>query len=237
MSSRIWRPAASWRRNIVHGYDAGIAKRNDLPDLWGYMIIDPEGKTVEKGQVGSYFTGGADNVYVLPKKLKEISKPGEFMVIDAKMSDNVKNALWPMELGTGTTADFRKFSGDQKQLVQAAVAKYGEKEVEKIRTLAEGDIESQFFAYDRANALCLQLKGTDTAKSAKKAALALEANGKFKRELAAKKAYERCEKMPADSSNRSTAMKVLIKRFEGTVYGDKAKEAVASAESTAKAEN
>ena len=107
------------------------------------------------------------------------------MVIDAKMSDAVKNALWPMELGVGTGADLRKFKGEQKEQIEAALAKYGVKELEKIHELAEGDVESQFAAYDRAAALGLQLKGTDSAKEARKVAMTLEGDAKFKRELAA----------------------------------------------------
>jgi thiol-disulfide isomerase/thioredoxin len=223
--------------NIVHGYDPGIAKRNDLPDLWGYMVIDSKGKIIGKGNVGAY-SGGDDNpVYVLPKKLQKRTDFGEFMVIDAKMSDDVKNALWPMELGLAAGANLRKFKGEQKQQVDAALAKYGVKQLENIHKLAEGDVASQFAAYDRAAALGLQLKGSGSAKEAKKVALSLEADSAFKRELAAKKAYERWEKMPANSSNRATALKTLIKRFDGTFYGDKAKEAgAAPAGGTAKAD-
>ncbi len=212
--------------NIIHGYDPKIAKRNGLPDLWGYMIIDPEGKISEKGQVGSFFGGGDAKVFVLPKKLQEKTDLGEFVVIDPKMPDTVKTALWPMELGLATGAELRKFSGDQKQQVDAALAKYGAKELEGIRKAAEGEADSQLAAYDRATALGLQLKGTDSAKEAKKVILSLEGDAKFKRELLAKKAYERCVKMPSTSSSRATALKVLVKRFDGTYYGDKAKEEV-----------
>jgi thiol-disulfide isomerase/thioredoxin/ribosomal protein S20 len=222
--------------NIVHGYDPEIAKRNALPELWGYMIIDPEGKTVEKGHAGSFFGGDADKVFVLPKNLQEQTSLGEFSIIDSKMSAALQKALWPMELGLVTGADLRKFKGEQKEQVEAALAKYGVKELGNIQKLAAGDAGSQFAAYDRAAALGLQLKGTSGAKEAKKVALALEADSKFKREYAAKKAYERCEKMPAGSRARATALKTLIKRFEGTVYGDKAKEAVESAGVTTKAD-
>ena len=74
-----------------------------------------------------------------------------------------------------------------------------------------------------------QFKGTGSAKEARKVTLALEADAKFKLELAARKGYERCEKMPAGSSSRSAALKTLIRRFPGTLYADKAKEAVESA--------
>ncbi len=223
--------------NIVHGYDPAVAKRNGLPDLWGYMIIDPEGKITEKGQVGTYFEGGETKLYVLPKKLKEKTDLGEFVVIDAKMSEDVKKALWPMELGVATGADLRKISGEQRQQVDAALAKYGVKELENIHKLAEGEADDQLAAYDRATALGLQLKGTDSAKEAKKVVLSLEADTKFKRELLAKKAYERCMKMPPTASSRATALKLLVKRFDGTQYGDKAKKEVGGpANATAKAE-
>ncbi|MGO9115418.1 MAG: peroxiredoxin family protein [Thermoguttaceae bacterium] len=215
--------------NIVHGYDPTIAKRNDLPDLWGYMVINPEGKIIGKGNVGGFFGGDDNKVYVLPKTLQEKTDLGEFAVIDAKMSEAVKNALWPMELGVATAAELHKFKGEQKQQVDAALARFGAKQLEKIHKLAEGEVDNQFAAYDRAAALGLQLKGSASAREARKVALSLEADTKFKRELTAKKAYERCEKMPAGSLSRTTALKTLIKRFEGTVYADKAKEAVESA--------
>ncbi len=214
--------------NIIHGYDPKVAKRNGLPDLWGYMIIDPEGKIAETGHAGGFFGGDAEKVFALPKKLREECKLGEFVVIDAKMPDAVQKALWPMELGLATGADIRKFKGEQSKQIEAALAKCGEKELEKIHKLVdEGDVESQLAAYDRAAALGVQLKGTGSAKEAKKVILTLEADSNFKRECLAKKAYERCEKMPAGSSARATALKILVKRFEGTVYGEKAKEAVA----------
>jgi thiol-disulfide isomerase/thioredoxin/ribosomal protein S20 len=219
--------------NIVHGYDADIAKRNDLPELWGYMIINPKGNIVAKGNVGGFFGGEDNKVYVLPKTLREQTNPGEFAVIDPKMSEAVKNALWPMELGIATLMDLRKFRGEQKQQMDAALTKFGAKELEKIHKLAEGEIGDQFAAYDRAAALGLQLKGSASAKEAKKVALALEADAKFKRELTARKAYERCEKMPVGSSARGTALKTLIKRFEGTIYAEKAKGMIDSASSAA----
>lgn len=220
--------------NIVHGYDANIAKRNGLPDLWGYMIIDPEGKIIDRGQLGSYFGGDADKVFAVTKKLQERTMLGEFMVIDGKMPEALKKALWPMELGQAAGAEVRKFNSDQKKQVEAALTKYGAKELENIRQMAEGDIETQLAAYDRAAALGLQLKGSGTAKEAKKVVLQLEADAKFKRELTAKKAYEKCERMPANSSARVTALKGLAKRFDGTTFGEKAKEAVASAGVTGK---
>jgi hypothetical protein len=214
--------------NIIHGYDAGIAKRNGIPDLWGYMIIDPAGQITEKGQAGSFFGGDANKVFVLPKNLQSHSNLGEFSLIDVKMPDDAKNILWPVELGIGSAADLHKLSGGVKQEVEAALAKYGEKELEKIHKLAEGDLSSQFAADDLANALSVQLKGSAAAKEAKKTALSLESNAKFRRELAAKKAFERWEQMPSDSPGRSKALTALVKRFDGTVYGGKAKEAVAA---------
>ena len=75
---------------------------------------------------------------MLAKKIQEQADLGEFAVIDAKMSETVKDALWPMELGMAGGADLRKFKGEQKQQVDAALAKYGDKELEKIHKLAEG---------------------------------------------------------------------------------------------------
>ena len=80
------------------------------------------------------------------------------------MSETVKDALWPMELGMAGSANLRKFKGEQKQQVDAALAKYGDKSLEKIHKLARGNVDSQFAAYDLANGLGLQLKGTSSAR-------------------------------------------------------------------------
>lgn len=222
--------------NILHGYDRDIAKRNGLEDLWGYMLINPEGKITNKGQVGSFYPGadGGKNAYVLPQLLRKEESLGEFVVLDPKMPDEVKDVLWPMELGRPLGADIRKLSGDVKQQIKTSLNKYGEKQIASLQKLAEGEAEGQLAAYDRAKALREQVKWTDAASSAKQLVLDLESKPGFKRELNARTAYLHCEKMPANTSAQTAALRNLAKNFDGTFYGTKAKEAFAALKAPAK---
>jgi hypothetical protein len=216
--------------NILHGYDPSIIKRAGLPELWGYAIIGPSGKLLKKGHAGSFREEGGDKKFTLPEELAHSNDVGEFIAIEPNMADAVKQSLWPLELGisTGPTSAAHKRlpTADQKQ-IDAAMSKYLGKELDKIRELAKGELDDQFSAYDRAVALAARFKSASQAKDARKVASTLDGDAKFKRELAAKRAYEKCAESSADAKRKSTAMKTLAKRFAGTQYGEKAKTAAA----------
>jgi thiol-disulfide isomerase/thioredoxin len=212
--------------NILHGYDKGIIKRAGLPELWGYMIIGPSGKVVKKGHAGTYYDNGGEKKFELPQDLARTRNLGEFTVISPKMDDVVKQVLWPFELGIAgspSSGSHKRLSGSLQKQVDAAIGKYLSKELDKIRELSKGELDDRFTAYDRAVAMNASFKSSAQAKDARKVELSLEADAKFKRELAAKRAYEKCALSSADAKHKSTAMKTLAKRFAGTQYGEKAK--------------
>jgi thiol-disulfide isomerase/thioredoxin len=214
--------------NIIHGHDHSIIKRADLPELWGYAIIGPSGKLLTKGHAGTFHEEGGEKKFTLAEDIARSKNLGEFMAIAPKMDDVVKQILWPFELGiaAGPSSAARKRlpSAEQKQL-DAAMNKYMSKELDRIQELAKGELDDQFSAYDRAAALVGRFKSSSQAKDARKVALSLEGDAKFKRELLAKRAYEKCAQSSADAKRKSTAMKTLAKRFPGTEYGEKAKTA------------
>ena len=214
--------------NIVHGYDHSIAKRAGLPDLWGYAIIGPSGKLLSKGHAGTYRDEGGEKKFTLADDIAHSENLGEFVAIEPKMNDAVKQALWPFELGItagpASGAKKRLPLPEQREL-DAAMSKYLGKELDRVRELAKGELDDQFSAYDRAVAMIGRFKSATQAKEARKVAASLESDAKFKRELAAKKAYEKCAQSSADAKRKATAMKTLAKRFAGTEYGEKAKAA------------
>jgi thiol-disulfide isomerase/thioredoxin len=214
--------------NIIYGHDHSIIKRADLPELWGYAIIGPSGKLLSKGHAGTYREDGGEKKFVLADDLANSEKLGEFVAIAPKMDDAVKQALWPFELGitAGPASGARKrLPLPQQKQIDAAMNKYLSKELDRIRELAKGELDDQFSAYDRAAALNARFKSSSQAKDARKVALSLEGDAKFKRELTAKRAYEKCTQSSADAKRKATAMKTLAKRFAGTEYGEKAKTA------------
>jgi len=214
--------------NILHGFDADIAKRAGMESLWGYMIIDASGKVVKKGHAGSFFGGDNAKRFVLVDDLKDVKNKGEFIVIQPEMADAVKAVLWPFELGLTASIPSdarRRLSADQQKQIDAAMTEYLGKELEKIRTLAKGEIDDRFDAYDRAVTLSMRFKSSAQGKDARKLVLSLEGDAKFKRELAAKRAYDKCQQSAGSAKHKASAMRSLAKRFEGTQYGEKAKTA------------
>jgi hypothetical protein len=142
------------------------------------------------------------------------------------MDDAVKQLLWPIELGIipNSSGHKKRLPAAQQKQIDAAIAKYLSKELDSIRELAKGELDDQFAAYDRAVAMALHFKSAAQAKDARKVASGLESDTKFKRELAAKKAYEKTVQI-ADAKRKAAAMKRNAKTFEGTQYGEKAKTA------------
>lgn len=196
------------------------------------MIIGPSGNVEKKGEAGAYFGGDAQMKFVLPEELTRARNLGEFTLIKPKMADEVKQILWPFEMGIAgnpSSGSHKKVRSSLQKQIDAAVSEFLTKELKSVRELAEGELDDRFAAYDRAAAMIASFKSSAQAKDARKVELSLEADAKFKRELAAKKAYEKCEQSSADVKHKTTAMKRLARTFAGTQYGEKAKTAAEGA--------
>jgi thiol-disulfide isomerase/thioredoxin len=209
--------------NIVYGYDPNIHKKAGLQQLWSYMMIDPSGNISERGQAGSFYQQPGAQVFVLPKKLGEMKNLGSFTVIEPEMEPELKQALWPLEVGQPSmAAEARKaLDKETKHKFDEAIGNFLTKELEAIRKLADGETEDKFQAYDRAHTMYSTYKGSDRSKEAHKVALNLEGDKKFSRELTARTMYLKIEKT-VPPEKQAPQLKRMAKTFAGTVYGDKA---------------
>lgn len=203
--------------NVLFGYDPNIKQKLGLDsELFRYFRYDPKGKLATYGFAPQ-----------LPGELKSAKDLGKFRILPEDPSEAVAAALWPLELGVisdGAITKARKsLSNDDKAKVDASLNAYLAREIEAAAKLQEGGAEDKFHAYDRAAALAGSFKTSAEGKKAKEIVLALDKDSAFKREAAAKKAYEGLmQKTAIAPAMRDKMLRALAQRFSGTIYGKKA---------------
>ena len=219
--------------NILHGYDPSIVQRLKLDsDLFKYIAFGPDGKLVNSGNAGSFINDGQRQNFVIANELAKNEKLGRFDILDPEMSDALKEAVWPMELGEVSEkalADSqKKLTATERKALNAALTKCLNAKLKRIETLTEGDTEDQFEAYEQASALSAGFKSKQQGKQAKELLVALSKDKDFQRELAAKKNYDKTMQIiAAKPTRREQLLQTFCKRFEGTHYAGVAKENMA----------
>jgi thiol-disulfide isomerase/thioredoxin len=220
--------------NIIHGYDPTIHTRLGFQsELYQYIWIEPDGKPSKRGHAGSFYEKPQGKQFVMASEISTRTDLGQFKLLDPQMSPAVLAALWPMELGELSEAAVKKaktsLAAPQKEEVDAAVAKALDARLAEVRGLYKGSVAERLQAHEKAVALSKIFKQGEPSKKAKAVAAFLEADKDFARELAAKKAFDSAMQRSAAATPRArtTALRGIAERFEGTHYGELAKEAAA----------
>ena len=92
--------------NILHGYDPSIARRFAFKgESFNYALIGPEGAIVSQGEADSYYETDNGDVYAPAYELSllETSDLGKFRFLTDNMSQQLKELIFPMELGAVPT--------------------------------------------------------------------------------------------------------------------------------------
>jgi len=216
--------------NIIHGYDPTMPKKLgfDSP-LFNYVLFDSEGRNKGTGYAGGLLADGPNKRYSVAEEIARLRPPGQFKVLGEGMSEPVAQIVWPFELGMGGEAALTKgrasLSADQKKELDAAIERYLDTQLEEIRAGYKGEPAVRLAAYDKASALSNSFRATPQSKKAREVVLFLEKDEAFKRELAAKKAYEACTARTGPNVKRDQLFRAVAKRFEGTHCGRLAQEA------------
>ena len=144
------------------------------------------------------------------------------------MPAKIKRLLWPYELGRlPAEADLKKvrtgLAADEQKLVDKAFDRYLDAEVKKIRKGAEGSIEERLSAFERAKALYATFRAKPQAEQIKEVGAQLNQDAEFKKEWAAKQAYDKVLLQCAAAKNAATIrprlMEALAKQYKDTLYG------------------
>ncbi len=216
--------------NIIHGYDPTMPQKLGFSsNLFYYVLFDPEGRNKGTGAAGGYFEDGPNKRYSVAEEITRLRPAGQFHVLAENMSEPVAQLLWPFELGMGSEAALTKartsLSAEQKKELDAAIDRYLDAQLEEIRAGYKGETAVRLAAYDKAVALSNSFRTTPQSKKAREVVLFMEKDDDFKRELAAKKAYDACAARTGPNVKRDQLFKAVAKRFEGTHYGRLAQEA------------
>ena len=222
--------------NIFHGYDPSITQRLGFQsNLFQYVLVGPDGSVAGRGQAGAFYQTPQGQQFALAADLAKNNHLGELDFITPEMSDEVKLLFWPWELGGGSETALRsvqkKLRPEQREEVDAAVNRYLDARIERIRGLYKGTVEERFEAYETAVALSGTFKNAEQSQKAKQVVAYMEKDEQFNRELGAKKAYDGAMARATGQPGREARyLRSVAKRFADTHYGKLAEAAVASAE-------
>ncbi|MBN1396266.1 MAG: TlpA family protein disulfide reductase [Pirellulales bacterium] len=212
--------------NVIHGYDPSMPGRLGFQsNLFLYVQYRPDGALGGRGQAGSYIAGSDPKQFVLPAKLAADNDLGSFSLLKPEMSDALKQAIWPLEIGrlpdASSVAAGQRLSREDRKEFDAALEKHLGEKLRCVAELAKGTPIEQFEAYDEANRIAALFKNTEQGKEARRLAAELGKDKDFRRELAAKRAYDRAMKSAAAKPNLGERIvKAFIKRFKGTYYAE-----------------
>jgi len=219
--------------NIFHGYDpAAPARLGFDSNLFYYAIFSPEGAVSGQGQAGGFFNSPQGKRFALPAKLAEAQNLGSFRFIEQGMPAELTSLLWPLELGEVSEAALRavqsRLTPEQRKQVEAATARFLDGRIAFIRERYKGALTERMEAYEAAVDLTTAFRGTPQNQTARQVVQFMEADGDFKREVAAKRVYESTMQTIAENPRRrKLLLKSVAQRFEGTHFGTLAAEALA----------
>jgi peroxiredoxin len=221
--------------NILYGADPNLetALGLDKKQLWSFVVIDPSGQVTNKGAAGMYQGGEANKQYVVAANVASSNSLGSFELITPEMSADLKQILWPMELGQMVAGQQNLKKAEKligpadRDLLRGAVGKYNQTQIENVRKLSTGEVPDKLAALDKAGVLATNFKATEIGNEAKKIVAELTKDKTLKKELAAKKAYEQSLLVP-DADRKTAKLQATAKLFPDTYYGQQASKAAAA---------
>ena len=134
-----------------------------------------------------------------------------------------------MELGGTNESTLKKarsqLTDEQKEELNQAIFRFLDNSLAEIKRLNEGKVPDQVAAFEKATAMATMFRTTEQSQEAQQLAAERKKDRDFQREIAAKKAYERTAQKAGDNpAKRATMLRAIAKRYEGTYYGDLAKQ-------------
>lgn len=225
--------------NVFYGADPTLEASLglDKTNLWNYAIIDASGKLATGGAAGSYYPGGKDGEkqYSAAYTLVQQKNLGTFQLLAPEMSDGLKQALWPLELGQAEIGQqllkkIEKQAGStDRELLKKSVDRFVQTEMEAVRKLVGGEVPDKLLALEKASVVATNFKATDAGNEAKKIVGDLTKDKTLKKEFGAKKLYEAALATP-DPARRAIKLQATAKAFPGTYYAQQATKAATAAE-------
>ncbi|MDZ7616290.1 MAG: hypothetical protein U1E05_04755 [Patescibacteria group bacterium] len=211
--------------NVFHGYDPAIhTKLGFKSNLFHYVLVSPEGTVAAQGSAASFFVKPEGREFAVAQFLGNSTNLGTLKFIAPGMSAELAALLWPLELSGASEAAMKsvlaKLTPELRKEAEAAAVRYLDGRLAFIRERYKGEVPQRIEAYEAAAELVAAFRSMPQNQTARQVVQFMEADGEFKNELAAKKAYDTSMRNISENPRRRTALlKTLAQRFEGTHYG------------------
>ena len=146
--------------NVLNGYDPNLAKSFGFEnEFYNYAVVGPTGEMTDSGNFGhTYETGGKKHSSV-QRELEPPHELGKLQFIDADMSPELKEMLWPMELGF--VADVQRslkraektLKSEDRALLKATTECFLDDELKAARTVVGGRSGPTHRRFGKSNVL------------------------------------------------------------------------------------
>jgi hypothetical protein len=218
--------------NILHAYDANMDAKLQVDDsqLFNVVLIGPDGNVLEKDVASRHYVlDNGQRDFTMARTVRELANPGTFTIVTDDMPAEVRTLLWPMELGRivpgrDLNRVKRQFSLEARKSLDDAVQTFAARQLELINEWKAGEAPQQMAAFSKADMLSKAFPSTDEGRAARQVVTELNRDAQFKKEIAARNAYEqllnRAAKQP--QSRQEALLAGFAKRFEGTYFAAQA---------------
>ena len=227
------------------GIDVGATYYKQLTgsnDLWGYVLVGPDGDIVSRGQAGMHYTSGPDKgKFVLATKtpLKKCGKLTTVLPADRQYPPSLSGIVQCAEMGYIGKALSLATSAARKSKDRQAAKKLKEDILAAIEGLIKGQVDilkdetkdwgARYEAHKALTAIVKGLRTVPAAREANALLAKIRTDRAFQKEKSAEAAYLTVARKlaRANASYRRRLAKDLeqvAKRYEGTRYGDLAAE-------------
>ena len=113
-----------------------------------------------------------------------------------------------------------KLTEDEQQCIDKTLDRFLAAQIDALAKLCQGEPAERLSGYEKAALLAAVYKGRDEAGKADALGKELARDAKFKRELAAKRAFQKVMQQAGDDlAAQARSMARLAKSFKGTYYG------------------
>ncbi len=215
--------------NIVHGSDSKIDERLGFTsELFNFVAFNAEGKPIERGYMGSRVQTPAGVKFSIGHKVATGAYPGEFAILSKEMSPQLKQMLWPVELGQAINdKSLMKMRGQlpaaEHDDFNGAIRQYLDKHLANCEAGSQGEVPQQIEAHASAKLLAERFATTKQGKKAKTIVAKFDEDPQFKKETSAAIAYQKALASATPAAQKRALVKVA-NRFDGTHYGKVASE-------------
>lgn len=221
--------------NIFHGDDPSIVQRMGFDSELFYYALFEDGLETRPKQAGGFYTkADGSKEFAIAREIGT-GLNGSFSIIDSEQPANLKQVLWPAELGgkldERSLLSMRKnLDESQTEAFNSAIVGYLNRQIEAIKLSRTGTIPEQIAGYELASSLATDFKSTTQGKACRKLVDELDEDKAFQTEVIAKNLFDQGRARAKSAVDLRRQMGRILSRYPDSYYGKEAQKAIAAAQ-------